>query len=54
MAKCSFCGKKIPPGTGKMFVKATGKIYWFCGSKCEKNFMLGRNPKKVKWVRKNE
>ncbi|MCD6092411.1 MAG: 50S ribosomal protein L24e [Candidatus Aenigmarchaeota archaeon] len=51
MPKCSFCNNKIRPGTGKIFVKSTGKVFWFCSSKCEKNFMLGRDPKKVKWVK---
>lgn len=50
--KCSFCRNSIPPGTGKMFVKKDGTIYYFCSSKCEKNAMLGRNPARVKWVRK--
>jgi len=52
MANCSFCGKRIRPGTGKMFVKADGSILFWCSSKCEKNYMLGRNPKKIKWARK--
>ncbi len=51
--KCSFCKKEIEPGTGKMFVRNDGKILYFCSSKCEKNMIeLGRNPRKVKWVRK--
>ncbi|ADP77250.1 LSU ribosomal protein L24E [Methanothermus fervidus DSM 2088] len=53
MRVCSFCGEKIKPGTGKMFVKRDGTIYFFCGSKCEKNMLkLGRKPRKVKWVKK--
>mgnify|MGYP001575199522 FL=1 len=52
MAKCSFCGLTIQPGRGKMFVTKEGRIFNFCSSKCEKNFALGRDPKKVKWVRK--
>lgn len=52
MAKCSFCSKEIPKGRGTMFVKDTGKIIWFCSSKCEKNmFKLKRDPKKLKWSR---
>ncbi len=51
--KCSFCKREIEPGTGKMFVRNDGKVLYFCSSKCEKNMLeLGRNPRKVKWVRK--
>ncbi|MHA1743242.1 MAG: 50S ribosomal protein L24e [Candidatus Heimdallarchaeota archaeon] len=49
--KCSFCGKVIKPGTGKMFVKNSGEIYYFHNSKCEKNFLMGRKTKKIKWAR---
>ena len=48
--KCSFCGNKIEPGKGKMFVLKSGTVKYFCSSKCEKNWKLGRNPKKVKWT----
>ena len=49
---CSFCGKKINPGTGLMYVKNTGEILYFCSSKCEKNMLkLKRKPKKLKWAR---
>lgn len=47
--KCSFCGKKIKSGTGIMFVKNDGTIYYWCSSKCEKNHM--RKRKKPKWAK---
>jgi large subunit ribosomal protein L24e len=50
--KCSFCGREIFPGRGIMFVKNDGTIYYFCSSKCRKNFNLGRNPRKLKWIKK--
>jgi len=50
MPKCSFCGKKILVGTGKMFVTNSNKIFYFCSGKCEKNWKMGRNPKKLKWT----
>jgi len=50
--KCSFCDKNIKEGTGKMFVKNDGTIYYFCSRKCEKNMNMGRNPKKMKWAKK--
>jgi large subunit ribosomal protein L24e len=51
--KCSFCKRPIKPGSGKMFVKNSGEILYWCSSKCEKNYMMGKNPKKLKWVEKS-
>jgi len=49
---CSFCGEKVPKGKGKIYIKSDGKRFPYCSSKCEKNHRkLGRNPKKVKWVK---
>ncbi len=49
---CSFCGREIEIGTGKMFVKRDGKIFYFCSRKCEKNMLeLKRNPRKLKWTK---
>lgn len=50
--KCSFCEGSVQKGTGKMFVKKEGTIHYFCSSKCEKNFAMGRERKKLKWARK--
>ena len=48
---CSFCGKEIEPGTGKMYVTKDGRVYYFCSSKCYKNMIeLGRVPRKVRWT----
>lgn len=53
MRKCSFCGREIEKGTGKMYVKKDGTVYFFCSSKCEKNMIkLKRVPRRVKWARK--
>ncbi len=52
MPKCSFCKSAIPPGRGKMFVKSTGKVYYFCSRKCERSFFMGRKPSKIKWAAK--
>jgi large subunit ribosomal protein L24e len=51
MAQCSFCSGKIPGGRGKMHVKADGRVFWYCNSKCEKNAGLGRAGKKTRWTR---
>ena len=50
MAKCTVCKKNIEKGTGKMYVKNDGKMFHFCGSKCQKNLKLGRDPRKLKWA----
>ena len=49
---CSFCGKEIEPGTGRMYVKKDGTVLYFCSSKCYKNMMeLKRVPRRVRWTR---
>jgi len=53
MVKCTFCKGDIELGTGTMYVKNDGKIFYFCSSKCHKNTMkLKRNPANAKWVTK--
>ncbi len=55
MVKCRFCGTQIPKGTGKMYVKIDGSIFYFCSSKCEKNMLkLGRKPAKQKWTEEGQ
>ena len=51
MVKCSFCGKDIEFGTGKIFVKTDGRIQHFDKMKCEKNMLkLNRKPRDFKWT----
>ncbi len=51
--KCSFCGKEIPPGTGKMFVKKDGSVYYFDANRCYKNMIeLKRVPRTTRWTEK--
>ena len=51
MAKCSFCGKNIEKGTGKMYVKTDGRIFYFCSSKCQKNLLkLRRVGRTTRWT----
>jgi len=47
---CSFCGIQLEPGTGKMFIKKDGSIFYFCSTKCENNQKLGRVPRRVEWT----
>ncbi len=52
MATCSFCQYDLKPGTGTMFVYATGKVVYFCSSKCEKNVLkFHRKPAFFKWTK---
>ena len=52
MAECSFCGEKLKPGTGFLFVKKDGTGLLFCSRKCEKNLLqLKRKPAATKWTR---
>jgi len=49
---CSFCGKEIEPGTGKMFVKKDGTMFLFCSNKCSKNLVeMERVPRRTTWTR---
>ncbi len=51
MVKCNFCQKTLEQGTGKMYVKKDGTIFYFCSSKCEKNLIkMRRNPRTVTWT----
>ena len=51
MPNCSFCDDSIPKGTGLMYVKKDGTIFYFCSSKCKKNnLVLGREGRRQKWT----
>jgi len=48
---CSFCGNDIEPGTGMMFIKKEGTVFFFCSSKCRHNLLdLGRVPRWTRWT----
>lgn len=51
--KCTFCGGKINPGAGVMYVQNDGTISYFCSSKCDRNMKLGRKPHRVKWTERH-
>ena len=48
--KCSICKSNLLKGSGKMFVRNDGRIFYFCSSKCQRNWKMGREGKKLKWV----
>ncbi|MFP4401735.1 MAG: 50S ribosomal protein L24e [Candidatus Nanoarchaeia archaeon] len=56
MAKyCSFSGKELKPGFGKMYIKDNGQILYFENRKSEKNMLkLGRDNRKFKWTKASQ
>lgn len=52
MPVCSFCKEQYEFPRGITLVQKDGNPKYFCCSKCRKNSLMGRNPKKVKWVKK--
>lgn len=51
--QCSFCGSEIEYGTGKMYVKVDGQVFYFCSGKCKKNMVkLGRKDRETRWTKK--
>lgn len=52
MPTCSFCKKNYLEHKGVVIFNLDGKRIYYCSSKCRRNHNLGRDPRKVKWVRK--
>lgn len=47
---CSFCGNSIEPGTGRMYVRVDGSVFFFDRHKCYQNFVsLKRIPRETRW-----
>jgi len=53
MAVCSFCNKKFEH-KGKALILNSGKILYFCSSKCEKNYNLKRKGREMRWTKKQK
>lgn len=47
---CDYSGQEIEPGTGTMFVRTDGTVLWFADSKCEKNYLMGREARDLEWI----
>ncbi|MEM4330722.1 MAG: 50S ribosomal protein L24e [Candidatus Pacearchaeota archaeon] len=54
MPTCSYCKKEYEIPRGLTEIQKDGTPKFFCSSKCRKNFHLGRNPKKLKWITKKK
>jgi large subunit ribosomal protein L24e len=48
---CSFCGLPLEPGTGTMYVKKDGSVFYFDRRKCRQSYHFGRLARKLKWTR---
>lgn len=54
MPVCSFCKEHYEFPKGISVVQRDGNVRYYCSSKCRKNSEMGRDSKKVKWIRKGE
>jgi len=54
MPVCSFCKKQYEWPMGMTIVQKDGNPKYFCSSKCRKNAKLGRDNRKVRWVKKQK
>lgn len=54
MPTCSFCKKEYEIFKGVTEVQKDGSLKFYCSSKCRKNAKLGRDSKKVLWVKKKK
>lgn len=52
MVNCSFCAEGLARGTGLIYVKKDGTLFYFCSSKCRKNQLhLRREGRRKKWTK---
>ena len=50
--RTKFCKKHYEFPRGVSVVQKSGVVKYFCSSKCRKNSEMGRDNRKVKWVKK--
>jgi large subunit ribosomal protein L24e len=51
MPNCSFCDGPIKKGTGVIYSKKDGTLFYFCSSKCKKNTLkLKREGRRQNWT----
>jgi large subunit ribosomal protein L24e len=54
MPVCSFCKGSYEFPRGTTVVQKSGDVKHYCSSKCRKNSEMGRDNRKVKWIKKNK
>jgi large subunit ribosomal protein L24e len=54
MPTCSFCKIHYEFPRGLTIFLNDGRTLFFCSSKCRRNHGLGRDPRKINWVRKSK
>ena len=54
MPACSFCKKQYELPKGTTVVQKDGNPRHYCSSKCRKNSEMGRDNRKVKWIKKEK
>jgi len=54
MPVCWFCKNSYEFPKGISVVQKDGSVRYYCASKCRKNAEMGRNNRKVNWVRKSD
>ena len=54
MPTCSFCKKSYQNPRGLTIFQLDGSALYFCCSKCRKNHALGRDGRKVNWVKRRK
>ena len=48
--KCSFCDLEYGTGTGLTLFRKDGTPLRYCSRRCEKFYLMRRNPRKLKWT----
>tara|TARA_Y100000034_G_scaffold6022_1_gene6621 strand:- start:2226 stop:2561 length:336 start_codon:yes stop_codon:yes gene_type:complete len=54
MVNCSFCKKNYHEHKGLVLFTNEGRTVNYCSSKCRRNDDLGRDSKKVNWVKRDK
>ncbi len=52
MPTCSYCKKNYKEPRGLTVFTFDGRTVHFCSSKCRKNLSLGREARKLNWVKR--
>lgn len=53
MPVCSFCKKRFKEPRGLVIFTFDGRSVNYCSSKCRRNAALGRDGRKMNWVKKS-